>query len=139
MAADELKDTPGMSEEESAAATAQREAEIKATMDQVGAYEKKVEMMVGRVQKETSNVEREVENLKNLQRTIDKDPLLRLSNFSNQPLPKQALLAASLLSFIRGGGDALSIVTSGDPGTYALPAAAQLGFALVAISAYLFL
>ena len=51
--------------------------------------EKKVELMMGRVNKEKTNVEKEVENLRSLQQTIDTDPLLRLSNFSNQPLPKQ--------------------------------------------------
>ena len=99
----------------------------------------KVELMMGRVEKERANVEKEVETLKGLQQQIDTDPLLKLSNFSNQPLPKQALLAASILSFIRGGGDALSVVTSGDPGAYAGSAVGQLGFALAAVSVYLFL
>ena len=38
MAAEELKDVPAMSEEESKAATAKREEEIEATMDQLSAY-----------------------------------------------------------------------------------------------------
>ena len=72
-------------------------------------------------------------------------PVLMLSDPSpvfltySRPPNSQALLAAALLSFIRGGGDALSVITSGDPSAYATPAVAQLGFALAAISAYLFL
>ena len=42
MAADELKDAPGMSEEENAAAAAQKETQIEETMSQLSGYEQKV-------------------------------------------------------------------------------------------------
>ena len=139
-AAQELKDAPVESSDADAqAAMRKREDQLQATASEFDAYESKVQSMMDRVRAETANVEREVETLQSLQKSIEDDPIIRLSNFGTQPLPKQALFAASLLAFVRGGGDALSVVTSGDPGTYALPAVAQLGFALAAIWAYAFL
>jgi hypothetical protein len=71
---------------------------------------------VARVKAEAVSVEREVSTLRALQTQMASDPVLRVSNFRNQPLPKKALLVAALLFFVRGGADGISAV--GDPGMH---------------------
>ena len=81
---------------------------------EVVAYEDTVSALAERVRAESANVEREVATLSKFQDQLQNDPLLRLSNLREQPIHRQALLASSVLFFVRGGADAISAV--GDPG-----------------------
>ena len=74
----------------------------------------KVSGLVDCVKKESENVEREAASLRALQNQIKTDPLMSVSNFRDQPLPKKAALVAALLFFVRGGADGLSALN--DPG-----------------------
>ena len=118
-------------------------ADAEAASATINEYEQRVRRMTDRVKQETDNVAREVETLKALRDEIKNDPLLRLSNFREQGIPKQASLAGALLLFIRGGADGLSylgtLAMGGDGGaSYAQSAVLQVGLSLAALAFYLF-
>jgi hypothetical protein len=141
---DELKGESKESMETLRKAAQANLAEAEASAAQIEQYGDRVKTMTARVKMETDNVAREVETLKALREEIRTDPLLRLSNFREQGVVKQAALAAAVLLFIRGGADGLSAATAvvtapSAVGGYAQSGLLQVGASLAALAYYLFL
>ena len=56
-----------------------------------GGSESQINLLLQKVQDETANVQREVDNMKQLQTRLSNDPLLRLASYREQPLPRQVI------------------------------------------------
>jgi len=95
---------------------AKRRLEIEKEAVPIEEYERKVKTLTDRVKLASGNVEKEVETLKALQVELQTDPILRLSNYREQPLARKVFLAASLLFFLRGSFDGLTGLTSVENG-----------------------
>jgi hypothetical protein len=80
--------------------------------ESVDLYGKKVSILTERVKRAAGKVEEEVEIMKGLQQQIQNDPLLRLSNYREQPLSRQVFLVGAFLFFIRGSTDGLTTLLS---------------------------
>lgn len=91
-----------------------------------------IEIMLKRVKKETSQVEKAVEDLKLAEAEMDKDFILRLKRGG---IPKQAALVGVLLFSIRSIADTIASVSDESH----LPAALIQGGVALACAAFLFL
>lgn len=100
------------------AATAQDQARL-ATAD------KNMVKMLERVNKETAEVQRAVDELEEAQKGLSADPVMQMAGGG---LIKQAALAGAILFTARGGIDAVSMI--GGDGSHAVPALVQGALAL---------
>jgi len=128
---------PEVSEKEAEVLAIERQKIIDEQQGSLDVYEKRVKMYTERVTQETAVMEEELQRLKELAERSQSDPMVKVADYPNQPLPKKMLLAAAILFFARGGADSISGLTSGDLDTFLVPAVAQLGISGVALAAYL--
>jgi len=105
---------------------------------QASQYESRVAALTDKVRQETETIELEVENLKALQKQMTNDPLMRIATYGDQPVWRKAMLAFSLLLFIRSGADVMtSLVTGTSLNGFA--DGGQLAGSVVMLGAYLML
>lgn len=100
------------------AATAQDQARL-------AMADKNMVKMLERVNKETADVQRAVDELEEAQKGLSADPVMQMAGGG---LIKQAALAGTILFTVRGGIDAVSMV--GGDGSHAVPALVQGALAL---------
>lgn len=99
--------------------------------------EANMERLLSKVNAETKNVERAIEELKQAQEDAQGGIDGKLSNLKTGGFSKQAALAGTMLFTLRSGIEVIASV-GGDP-THIVPAIIQGGLAIVCLAAFLFL
>ncbi|KAG5179405.1 hypothetical protein JKP88DRAFT_349945 [Tribonema minus] len=104
------------------------------TEKMLGQYESKAGKIMQRVEREKANLEREVENMKDLQASVEKDWVFQLQSFPTKGVVKQSALVSAILLANQAAYQALLIVErrGGEPVT------AALELALVAAALYFY-
>ena len=109
---------------------AKTEAAMRSDQTRMNQAEDSMVKMIGKVNRETAEVERAVEDLRKAQYTMESDPIMQMLTGG---LVKQSALAGTILFTLRSGADAISMF--GGDFTHIAPALIQGALAL-ACAAY---
>ena len=99
--------------------------------------EANMQKMLDKVNQETKEVEKAIEELKEAQAELDSDAVGQLAGLKSGGIVKQATLVGTLLFSVRALTE--GVLFFGGDSSHLMPAALQAGIAVVCLVAFLFL
>jgi hypothetical protein len=112
---------------------AKTEAAMRSDQARMNQAEDSMVKMIGKVNRETAEVERAVEELRKAQDSMASDPIMQMLSGG---LVKQSALAGTILFTLRSGADTVAMF--GGDATHAAPALIQGGLALACAAYFVF-